>query len=353
MTRLPPAALVLAALVVLLLALPQSGGASPFTGTPPETQAGQPPAHNERADTARHGGSPFGAGPAPKAAQSPFTGAGQRESAASPAPPASPGGSLFGGLTSRLAPIQQEMNRTLSRLAREIREQPGGRAFWLFLALSGAYGVLHALGPGHGKTLVASYFLGRKRRGGYLQGLLVSMAASGAHVASAVILVLAASALLRPLSGSLDQTGRLLTRLGGGLLAAVGLVMAARAVWALRAGKARAHAAHAADDPAAAPRDLRAGIGIAVASGAAPCPVAAMVLAFSLSTGIPRAGSVAMAAMTGGMGVTTWLFAVAAIACRDSVTRLCEGPALHRATGLLSVSGGLLLSFFGSLMLLA
>ncbi len=353
MTRLPPAALVLvlAALVVLLLALPQSGAASPFTGTPPETQAEQPPAHNERADTARPGGSSFGAGPAPKAAQSPFTGAGQRESAASPAPPASPSGNLFGGLTRRLAPIQQEMNRTLSRLARDIREQPGGRAFWLFLALSGAYGVLHALGPGHGKTLVASYFLGRKRRGGYLQGLLVSMAASGAHVASAVILVLAASALLMPLSGSLDQTGRLFTRLGGGLLATVGLVMAARAAWALHAGKAQA--AHGESLPDAAPRDLRAGIGIAVASGAAPCPIAAMVLAFSLSSGIPLAGSLAMVAMIVGMGFTTWLFAVAALACRDSVTRLCEGPTLHRATGLLSVTGGLLLSFFGGLMLLA
>lgn len=352
MTRFPFATFALAALLATsLLALPAPGVASPFTGTPQETQAKQPPAPGERPDVARPGGSPFGAGPAPKAAQSPFTSSTPRENAASPAPPASPGGGLFGGLTRRLAPIQQEMNRTLSRLAREIREQPGGRAFWLFLALSGAYGVLHALGPGHGKTLVASYFLGRTRRGGYLQGLLVSMAASGAHVASAVILVLAASALLMPLSGSLDQTGRLLTQLGGGLLATVGLVMAARAAWALRAGKARA--AHDESLPDAVPRDLRAGIGIAVASGAAPCPIAAMVLAFSLSTGIPLAGSLAMVAMTVGMGFTTWLFAVAAIACRDSVTRLCEGPALHHATGLLSMSGGLLLSFFGGLMLLA
>lgn len=253
----------------------------------------------------------------------------------------------------RLAMLQQQMNRELSRLIREVREHPWGRGFWLFLFLSGGYGAVHALGPGHGKMLVASYFLGDRGRLGYAHGLAVSMTAAVAHVASGVALVLACSALLLPLSGSMDLTGRMLTRLGGGVIALVGVFIAARSVLSLRShAAAESGTCDHSGTPSSPPR-LGTGLGIALASGAAPCPVAAMVMAFSLSAGLPLAGSMAMVAMALGMGVTTWLFAVAAIACRDSIRRVCRGPRLERVSGILSACSGLMLLGLGALMLLA
>ncbi|MDO9584606.1 MAG: hypothetical protein Q7J24_16095 [Desulfomicrobium sp.] len=253
----------------------------------------------------------------------------------------------------RLAMLQQQMNRELSRLIREMRENPWGRGFWLFLFLSGGYGVVHALGPGHGKMLVASYFLGDRGRLGYAHGFAVSMMAASAHVASGVVLVLACSALLLPLSGSLDLSGRMLSRLGGSVIALVGVVIAVRSIQSLRNPMpAQSDTCSRSCTPSTPPK-LKTGLGIALASGAAPCPVAAMVMAFSLSSGLPLAGSLAMVAMALGMGLTTWLFAVMAIACRDGIRRFCHGPRLQRVSDILSVCSGFMLLALGGLMLLA
>lgn len=253
----------------------------------------------------------------------------------------------------RLAMLQQQMNRELSRLIREVRENPWGRGFWLFLFLSGGYGVVHALGPGHGKMLVASYFLGDRGRLGYAHGFAVSMMAAVAHVASGVMLVLACSALLLPLSGSIDLTGRMLSRLGGSVIALVGLIIAVRSIQSLRNLVPEQSDTCPHSSVPSTPPQLKTGLGIALASGAAPCPVAAMVMAFSLSSGLPLAGSLAMVAMALGMGITTWLFAVMAIACRDSIRRICHGTCLQQVSGLLSVCSGLMLLVLGGLMLMA
>lgn len=284
--------------------------------------------------------SPFTGAPAPKSAQA--GSAVEREAA--------PGQSFLGSLTTRLAPVQQEMNRRLSALGRELRTAPGGQTFWLFMVLAAAYGVLHALGPGHGKTMVGAYFLargGRGRMGGYAAGLLVSLAASAAHTLSAVLLVLLAAALVMPLSTSLDQAGALLLRLSGAALCLAGLVMAWRAARDLR----RAQAGAAPQKAEAAPASLRGGLGVALAVGVVPCPVAALVFSFCLGLGLPWTGAAAMLAMALGMGLTTSAFAALAIACRGAVTGLC-GVALPRAAATLALAGGLLLSLFGGLALL-
>ena len=58
------------------------------------------------------------------------------------------------------------------------------------MAIAAVFGMLHALMPGHGKTVIVSYYLGRPAQ------LLSSVVTSGilvlTHVGSAVVLVLAA-----------------------------------------------------------------------------------------------------------------------------------------------------------------
>ena len=75
----------------------------------------------------------------------------------------------------------------MASFARDIRENPFGRAFWLFLLAGFGYGVLHALGPGHGKSFICGYFLSRK--GNLLQGLAMGTGSMLAHVASAALMV--------------------------------------------------------------------------------------------------------------------------------------------------------------------
>ena len=57
--------------------------------------------------------------------------------------------------------------------------------FWLLL-LSFAYGIIHALGPGHGKSLVASYFLSKDRS--IMKAFNISLMIGVVHTFSAFLL---------------------------------------------------------------------------------------------------------------------------------------------------------------------
>ncbi|MAD42912.1 MAG: sodium:proton antiporter [Arcobacter sp.] len=61
-------------------------------------------------------------------------------------------------------------------------------ALFFLLTASFIYGVLHALGPGHGKALAFSYFSARKST--YLQAFVISLVTAFIHIIGALILVL-------------------------------------------------------------------------------------------------------------------------------------------------------------------
>ena len=67
------------------------------------------------------------------------------------------------------------------------------------VGLAFLYGVIHALGPGHGKLVVASYFLARDAR--IMRGLLMGLQIAVCHVLSAMVVVAAADLLLRQAFG--------------------------------------------------------------------------------------------------------------------------------------------------------
>src|SRR5215207_3741196 len=88
------------------------------------------------------------------------------------------------------------------------------------LPLGIVLGAIHALTPGHGKTVLASYLLGSRLAG--LKSLIVAGALAVTHVGSAVVIALLALPLI---SRSLGSVGRApsLELLSRGLIALIGL----------------------------------------------------------------------------------------------------------------------------------
>ncbi|MBP7769653.1 MAG: DUF1007 family protein [Aliarcobacter sp.] len=70
----------------------------------------------------------------------------------------------------------------------EIEKGEDKYALIFLLIASFLYGVLHALGPGHGKALAFSYFSARKST--YLQAFVISLATAFIHIIGALALVL-------------------------------------------------------------------------------------------------------------------------------------------------------------------
>src|SRR6185312_15487003 len=71
-----------------------------------------------------------------------------------------------GGLIGWLLAKQSEFYREMSSTIRAAKSD--GSAVWTLLAISFAYGIFHAAGPGHGKAVIASYLVANRetaRRG--------------------------------------------------------------------------------------------------------------------------------------------------------------------------------------------
>ncbi len=63
---------------------------------------------------------------------------------------------LFPWLFTQVALWQREFNQLISGYLHDIKQQPAYAGSWLIL-VSFLYGVFHALGPGHGKFIIAGY----------------------------------------------------------------------------------------------------------------------------------------------------------------------------------------------------
>lgn len=287
--------------------------------------------------------------------------------------------------------VQKDLRVTLTSLGRDIAQDPGGRSFWMFIGLSFLYGVIHALGPGHGKAVVFAYFLGR--RGSVLRGMIMGHVMTFVHVLSAVVLVFALQWGFGAWgagagSHAFDEAGCVLQRVSYSLVLAIGVFMACHALYELASGRLAARVCCTAvpsvpavpaasgssglsaspDSPvssvspgltgrAGAPDSQKKSYGsllsVSVLAGLVPCPGAALVLAFSLSLNIPATGIAAMFALALGMGLTTSLFGVLSMASRSTLVYVAgRGPRkLTVLYGLLSVTGAVCIALVGALML--
>jgi len=248
----------------------------------------------------------------------------------------------------KIAVAQQTIKQKMVRLAHEIQQRPFGRSFWGFMLLSFLYGVIHALGPGHGKIYTCSYFLSRP--GTFKKGLLFGNLTMLSHVLSGTALILVGAFVLRT-SGALtlENSGVYLERVSYGILAALGLFLTGRAIYEYRTGKGHSHADHCPQTS-----DMKSLVVTALAIGLVPCPGAALILLFSLTLGILPAGLAAMVCVASGMAITSSLFAFLAIRVHKTFLTLAQGNAslFNTTHTLLTLGGAMCISALGALLLL-
>jgi nickel/cobalt transporter (NicO) family protein len=111
------------------------------------------------------------------------------------------GAAFFPRLVNLLISIQLYFNQHITAAVRAIRHD--GSAIWTLLALSFAYGVVHAAGPGHGKAVVSSYLLATRQT--LRNGITLAFVASLAQAAGAIALILIASLALHMTSVAMTQ----------------------------------------------------------------------------------------------------------------------------------------------------
>jgi nickel/cobalt transporter (NicO) family protein len=272
----------------------------------------------------------------------PFAG---KPSAEPAPPPAAPG--IFRSVLVRVGQVQRELNATLSRQLRAIKETGSVGAALAVAGVAFAYGVLHAAGPGHGKLVVSSLFLGRDATipAVFLVGSFVSLL----QTLSAIAIVGVYGLVLH--RGGLDalQGAARFEVVSYALVVLIGLYM----LWAVLRG--HAHHAHAAggSGPAREDRQPRSTRAIVIATGLTPCASALILMIFALANGVFLVGIGAALVMAVGMSLTVAVAGLLGMTARAGVLRsmAVSARAVERVRTGLSLAGALMITGIGFLFL--
>jgi len=300
----------------------------------------------------------------------PFTGAPQREQAApqQSREPAKAG--LLARATREILQWQRRMNVALAKQMRAIRDGEGWSAVFgsLFagVGLAFLYGALHVAGPGHGKAVIVSYFLGRDAK--LIRGLWLGLQIAATHVAAAIVIVWLADAALRQAFGGAPAELRAVQAVSYGVILLIGLHMLWQAVRRL-AGRAttdlceHGHHGHGLKrdhdheqghdhDRERGQERARQGF-LSIAVGMVPCTGATLVMFYALANGIIAAGVVMVVGIGLGMAVAMAVIGITTIlARRAALARLTVSSGDGgRIGGALQLAASLAIILLGSLML--
>jgi nickel/cobalt transporter (NicO) family protein len=109
-----------------------------------------------------------------------------------------PGETLFPRLASVFIASQLYFNQHMTTAILAIHR---GEGAWTLLLLSFLYGVIHAIGPGHGKAVVSSYLLATRQT--LRNGVLLAFVAAVAQALGAIVLIFVAVMVLHLTSVSI------------------------------------------------------------------------------------------------------------------------------------------------------
>lgn len=313
--------------------------------------------------------------------------------------PAATGGALLPGLFRFIATWQASFYRDLTATLSAMKSN-GNAGLWL-MALSFLYGVLHAVGPGHGKAVISTYVLANRETA--RNGALLALVSALAQAVTAVVMVLVAAVLLGATSIAMTRAAALLETGSFALIVLLGLWLVWRKIirplgdWmaeryapvAVTVGgapvvmttsfaaalshedcghdhrrlglKPARHVhdaccghAHAPSPEAAAGRlDWKKAWSAVVAVGLRPCTGALIVLVFALSQGLLIAGIASAFAMALGTGFTVAALTLAAVTTRGLAVRLAatgSGDFARRLHGFIEAGAAVVVLMFGLLM---
>jgi len=259
-----------------------------------------------------------------------------------------------------LIEFQRQVNAGVAIHMRALETGNSFAAFFLGLGVAFLYGMLHALGPGHGKFVIMSYFMGREVY--VLRGLVMAVQMAVVHVIAAVVIVWVADILLKTSLGIglADvpgiQAGSFL------IIAGIGVYMLYQAVrgsgghththnHAHDHGHHHHHHGHSHDHPHGASHATEGGL-VALAVGMVPCPGAVLVMLYAIANDMNYPGFLLVAAMSAGIGLTIAILGVATILLRQFATRFIEnssgGVAVVRFRTLSNTIGALLVVVIGT-----
>lgn len=246
--------------------------------------------------------------------------------------------------------LQNQWQRDLAAQLLALRRHGNDATTWLTLSSLGfLYGILHAIGPGHGKAIIATFTLSQPtaRR----QTLAIAIGGALMQGVSAILWVALAMGLLHLLMPDAVNHSHWLNRANAALIIAIGAYIL------YRHRPRRLHDAHCTcghdhhhhDTPTTSALSPWAAI---IAIGIRPCSGAVISLAAAWSWSLIGAGIAMTLAIACGTALTIATIAMLCYHGRQHLARRLthDGARLARLTRTLALAGGLILILLGALL---
>lgn len=291
-----------------------------------------------------------------------------------------PSTGFLGGFFTWVGNEQREFYRMMTAALKEMRED--GTAVWVLMGLSFLYGILHAVGPGHGKVVISSYMLANETE--LKRGVILSFASSMLQAISAIVIVGVGFLVLRGTAVSMTDASGWLERASYVLIVAFGLWLLWRKLRSIKIERAQVlahahgyeavhhhhdhhHHHHHADGEVCptcghshmpSPKDLggkmdmRAALAAIVSVGIRPCTGAVIVLSFALLNGLYLGGIASVLTMAIGTAITVSTLATIAVTAKNTALRYSNSTVMSGTvqTGI-EIAGAALLIILGGLLL--
>lgn len=282
---------------------------------------------------------------------------------------------------------QRAFYLAMTQALKTMREDPWQAS--ILIGLSFLYGILHAVGPGHGKAVISSYMVANETT--LKRGVFLSFASSILQALTAIFIIGLTFLVLRGTTISMGDATHVMEVASFALIILFGLSLLWRKVPRLFASDtAHAHAGHAhhhhhhdhvhhdhshghghshaagevcetcghshAPDPAMISGEFnwKTAWAAIIAVGLRPCSGALIVLTFSLLNGLILGGILSVFAMAIGTFITVAILATLAVTAKNVALRISGRTALSgRLQNIIEIGGALFIVLTGTLLLTA
>jgi ABC-type nickel/cobalt efflux system permease component RcnA len=295
--------------------------------------------------------------------------------------------SAFGGLFGWVLRTQQSLQRELAQGVKGLKSGNAMRGAVVLAALSFVYGVVHAVGPGHGKTIISSYVVANEET--VRRGVIISFIAAGLQALTAIALVGVFVFVLNASGLQINAWSKQLEQVSYALIALVGLWLLTSQLIRLyrrwRDASAGDHDSHGHDSHGhghphhddhahhhdhgdgescghivdakalAGPFSWRKIMAVVFSVGIRPCTGAILVLVFAVTQGLFWAGVAATFAMAFGTAITVAVLATLALGSRELALRLggADSGWANAVWAICGIGGSALILLFGATLFAA
>lgn len=258
---------------------------------------------------------------------------------------------------------QITLHRYLVMYLLQLNNHQYSGGLWLLMGAF-LYGVLHAVGPGHGKFIVTTYLTTNKES--ELAARVVPFLGSLMQGVSAILFVFILAVGLNLASGDISTSRWYVEKISAALIGAFGAFIIYQALKSLKPHRMTIRSLsplHQHDEQCGCGHhgvgadltrgDWKTRLGVILAIGARPCSGAIMILMFSNALGIVTWGIAAVMTMSLGTALSIMGLSLAVRYAREkTVTYFDKGTSLSWLVPVFKIAGGIVLILFATVLFL-